>query len=221
MERTSPEVLLVAIQLCHTNTERRENEPNRLTLSFFLSFFSFLFFFMFWWFEDRSFLLPWLTWQQGCTVCTEQELSYSASQSGEKERERERKRERERERERERQRERERESVCEFSHLLHIYACVHAHVCVCACVCVCMHTCMHAWMDIIGSAEALPILCVRCARWEREIQRERERERERDGSDVTLVALKLAMNFAPFLAKNFHLSIGKEFCTFPCQIFAP
>ena len=43
---------------------------------------------------------------------------------------------------------------------------------------------------IIGSAEALPILCVRYFRWERE----RERERERDGSDVTIVALKLAMN---------------------------
>ena len=28
----------------------------------------------------------------------------------------------------------------------------------------------------IGSAEALPILCVRYVRWEREIQRERERE---------------------------------------------
>ena len=41
---------------------------------------------------------------------------------------------------------------------------------------------------IIGSAEALPILCVRCAR------RERERERERDGSDVTIFALKLAMS---------------------------
>ena len=34
--------------------------------------------------------------------------------------------------------------------------------------------------DIIGSAEALPILCVRYFRWEREIQRERERERERE-----------------------------------------
>ena len=32
-----------------------------------------------------------------------------------------------------------------------------------------------------------------------------------------IVALKLAMNFAPFLAKNLHLSIGEEFCTFPCQ----
>ena len=50
---------------------------------------------------------------------------------------------------------------------------------------------------------------------------ERERERERDGSDVTIVALKLAMGFALFLAKNLHLSIGEEFCTFPCQKFAP
>ena len=70
---------------------------------------------------------------------------------------------------------------------------------------------------------------------ERERERERGRERERDGSDVTLVALKLAMNFAPFLAKtlklamnfapflakNLHLSIGEEFCTFRCQKFAP
>ena len=55
----------------------------------------------------------------------------------------------------------------------------------------------------------------------REVRSEREREREKDGSDVTLVALKLAMNFAPFLAKNLHLSIGEEFCTFPCQKFAP
>ena len=44
----------------------------------------------------------------------------------------------------------------------------------------------------IGSAEALPKLCVRYFRWEREIQT--DRERERDGSDVTIVALKLAMN---------------------------
>ena len=53
-----------------------------------------------------------------------------------------------------------------------------------------------------GSAS--PILCVRYFRWERERERERERdtdrerererERERDGSDVTDVALKLAMN---------------------------
>ena len=52
---------------------------------------------------------------------------------------------------------------------------------------------------IIGSAEALPILCVRCARWER------ERDTERDGSDVTIVTLKLAISFALFLAKNVHL----------------
>ena len=45
---------------------------------------------------------------------------------------------------------------------------------------------------IIGSAEALPILCVRYFWWERD--REREIQRERDGSDVTIVALKLAMN---------------------------
>ena len=47
---------------------------------------------------------------------------------------------------------------------------------------------------IIGSAEALPILCVRCARWERERERDTEREREKDGNDVTLVTLKLAMS---------------------------
>ena len=50
---------------------------------------------------------------------------------------------------------------------------------------------------------------------EREIQR--EREREKDGSDVTIVALKLAMSFALLLAKNVHLSIGEEFCAFTCQ----
>ena len=50
---------------------------------------------------------------------------------------------------------------------------------------------------------------------EREIQR--EREREKDGSDVTIVALKLAMSFALLLAKNVHLSIGEEFCAFSCQ----
>ena len=53
---------------------------------------------------------------------------------------------------------------------------------------------------------------------ERERYREREREREWDGSDVTLVALKLAMNFAPFLAKSFHLSIGEEFALFLAKI---
>ena len=74
---------------------------------------------------------------------------------------------------------------------------------------------------IIGSAEALPILCVRYIWWERERERERERyrerEREKDGSDVTIVALKLAMSFALLLAKNVHLSFGDKFCAFPCQ----
>ena len=37
---------------------------------------------------------------------------------------------------------------------------------------------------------------------------EREREREKDGSDVTLVALKLAMSIALFLAKKLHLSFS-------------
>ena len=49
----------------------------------------------------------------------------------------------------------------------------------------------------IGSASALPILCVRYFWWERE----REREREIDGSDVTIVALKLAMNLYLTLPK--------------------
>ena len=68
---------------------------------------------------------------------------------------------------------------------------------------------------IIGSAEALPILCVRYFRWERE--RERYRERERDGSDVTIVALKLAMNTLS-LAKNSHN--WRWVYTFPCKKFA-
>ena len=48
----------------------------------------------------------------------------------------------------------------------------------------------------------------------RERDTEREREREKDGSEVTIVALKLAMSFALLLAKNVHLSIGDEFCAF-------
>ena len=64
----------------------------------------------------------------------------------------------------------------------------------------------------IGSAEALPILCVRYFRWEREIQT------ERDGSDVTIVALKLAMNLhfpLPKIRMNWRWAY-----TFPCQKFA-
>ena len=56
---------------------------------------------------------------------------------------------------------------------------------------------------------------------ERERYREREREREKDGSDVTIVALKLAMSFALLLAKNVHLSIGEELCAFLAKKFAP
>ena len=48
-------------------------------------------------------------------------------------------------------------------------------------------------------------------------ERERERKRRIPENDVTLGALKLTMSFALFLAKNLHLSIGKEFCTFRCQ----
>ena len=51
---------------------------------------------------------------------------------------------------------------------------------------------------------------------ERESEREREREiqREIDGSHEAIVALKLAVSFALFLAINLHLSIIEEFCTF-------
>ena len=75
-------------------------------------------------------------------------------------------------------------------------------------------------LPIIGSAEALPILCVRYFRWERDRYTDRDLEIERDGSDVTIFALKLAMNlhfplpkirtigneFTLSLAKNSHFS---------------
>ena len=50
-----------------------------------------------------------------------------------------------------------------------------------------------------------------------EREREIQREREKDGSDVTIVGLKLAMSFALLLAKNVHLSIYETFCAIPCQ----
>ena len=67
--------------------------------------------------------------------------------------------------------------------------------------------CWRFFVHIMGSAEALPILCVRYFRWERE--RERERYRERDGSDVPIVALKLAMNLhVPLLKiRTFRFSL--------------
>ena len=56
----------------------------------------------------------------------------------------------------------------------------------------------------IGSASALPILCVRYFRWERERDGS-----EWDGSDVTTAALKLAMNLHFPLPKS--RTIGDEF----------
>ena len=64
---------------------------------------------------------------------------------------------------------------------------------------------------IIGSAEALPILCVRYARWERERYREREREREIDGSDVIVVALKLAMSLHFPMPKIRTIAVSSHF----------
>ena len=88
------------------------------------------------------------------------------------------------------------------------------------CSCVHAHTCASYYYSnwwgikfnniIIESAEGLPILCARYARWEREIQRELERERDRERERVRW--------------KWRHLSsaeIGDEFCTFPCQKCAP
>ena len=63
---------------------------------------------------------------------------------------------------------------------------------------------MHSYYRKRGSVSYI----VREVRSVRERERYREREREIDGSDVTIVALKLAMSFAlfeVFLAKNLHL----------------
>ena len=79
---------------------------------------------------------------------------------------------------------------------------------------------------IIGSAEALPILCARCARWEswererereRDTERERERERERRRWRHHCRA-KIGDKFTLSLAKNSHK--WRWFYTFPCQKFA-
>ena len=48
----------------------------------------------------------------------------------------------------------------------------------------------------------------------REVRSVRERDTERDGSDVTIVALKLAMCFALFLAKTCTLVLAKSFALF-------
>ena len=72
------------------------------------------------------------------------------------------------------------------------------------------------YIFIIGSPEALPILCVRCARWERERVTERVRRKWRH-----LSSAEIDDGFCTFPCQNVHLSIGEEFCTFPCQQCAP
>ena len=72
--------------------------------------------------------------------------------------------------------------------------------------------------SIIGSTEALPILCLRCARWERVTERERERERERvrrKWRHLTNGSAEIGDEFCTFPCQN--AEIGDEFCTFPCQ----
>ena len=67
-------------------------------------------------------------------------------------------------------------------------------------------------LDIIGSAEALPILCVRYIRWEREREREREIQRERY-TERERERRKWR--------HHCRAKIGDEFCTSPCQKCAP
>ena len=69
---------------------------------------------------------------------------------------------------------------------------------------------------IIGSTEVLPILCVRCARWERERYRERERERRKWRH---LSSAEIGKEIWIFRCQNGE--IGDELCTFPCQKIAP
>ena len=60
-----------------------------------------------------------------------------------------------------------------------------------------------------ASAEALPILCLRCARWERERDTERERQRERERRKWRyLSSAEIGDEFALFLAKNLNLFLG-------------
>ena len=70
---------------------------------------------------------------------------------------------------------------------------------------------------ILGSAEALPILCVRYFRWEREIQTERERDRQRRKWRHHCCA-KIGDEFTLSLVKNSHN--WRWAYTFPCQKFA-
>ena len=65
--------------------------------------------------------------------------------------------------------------------------------------------------NIIGSAEALPILCVRYNRWERERERERERETEVVRRKWRHhYRAKLGDKFALSLAKNSHFSVPRH-----------
>ena len=75
---------------------------------------------------------------------------------------------------------------------------------------------------IIGSAEALPILCVRYFRWERERERERERDTDRDRESERRkwrhhCRAKIGDEFTLSLAKNSHN--WRWAYTFPCQKF--
>ena len=70
---------------------------------------------------------------------------------------------------------------------------------------------------IIGSAEALPILCVRHFWWERERDTERERKRDRRKWRHHCRA-KIGDEFTLSLAKNSHN--WRWAYTFPCQKFA-
>ena len=78
-------------------------------------------------------------------------------------------------------------------------------------------------LNIIGSAEALPILCVRYFRWERErereIQAERERERDRERRKWRHhCRAKIGDEFTLSHVKNSHN--WRWAYTFPCQKFA-
>ena len=77
------------------------------------------------------------------------------------------------------------------------------------------HRRYRGWRYIIESAEALPILCVRYFRWEREreIQTERERRKWRHHCRA-----KIGDEFTLSLAKNSHN--WRWAYTFPCQKFA-
>ena len=74
------------------------------------------------------------------------------------------------------------------------------------------------YMIIIGSAEALPILCVRYFRWEREREREREIQTERETEWRHHCRAKIGDEFTLSLAKNSHN--WRWAYTFPCQKFA-